>query len=60
MCKKLEIIHIHTDMKFIDDSTLDYEDLFNNRIILTGVDNSYNGKYVESIIFFDYSLKSVM
>ena len=55
---KIKIIHIHTDLKFVDESKIFEGDNFDNVVIMIGERNNYQGFYKNSAIFYSRSLKS--
>jgi hypothetical protein len=59
MHRKLDVIHIHTDLKFIDETKRFEGNLFNNSVIFIGQDNHYNGIYKDSLISFSQSFEDL-
>lgn len=56
---EIKIIHIHTDLKFVVDSSRFEGEGFNNTIIVLGKKNDYKGYYKNSALFYTYSLKNL-
>ena len=50
-----KIVHIHTDLKFIDESAIFEGSDFENEIIILGNKGGYNGRYQESAIYVNPS-----
>lgn len=49
--KRINTIHIHTDLKFIRETRLFYGSYFKNQVIFIGNKESYKGDYADEIIF---------
>lgn len=53
---KLKIIHIHSDVKFINDSHRFYGTNFDNSIFIIGSKDSYKGELMDSVQYFNSSI----
>ena len=55
---KIKIIHIHTDLKFVDESKRFEGEKFDNTVIMIGDRKDYKGYYKDSALFYKPSLKN--
>ncbi|WP_107040071.1 TDP-N-acetylfucosamine:lipid II N-acetylfucosaminyltransferase [Brumimicrobium mesophilum] len=53
--KKLTIYHVHTDVKFINGVGIFNNKKFDNKLIVLGQNNTYQGPYKDQIQYFEYT-----
>lgn len=54
--EKIKIVHIHTDIKFINGINRFYGEAFENKTIIIGNRDQYKGPYESDVKYYDYSL----
>ncbi|MEX0778981.1 MAG: hypothetical protein WD491_13100 [Balneolales bacterium] len=56
---KLKTIHLHSDVKFIDDTRSFENDRFANTVIILGEKGTYKGYYEKNALYYRFSFKQL-